>query len=93
MRVGVILEFLLGKSYRKTLENNTYLDISIHPKKWTTNVTMSLWEEGNGVALVSLDKTHLNYDKFLPMRLAEVIAIYFINKQSSKVIGFDLITK
>ena len=87
------MEYMLGKSYRHLLENNRYVDISIFPNKWRTKVSMSLWEEGNGVSLKFVDQTFLNFDKFLPNKLAVIIATFKINRQSQKVAGFDLIRR
>lgn len=85
------MEFLLGESFRQHLDNQTYLDVSVYPQKWTTFVSMTLWKEGNALALSSRHKTHLNYNRFLPVKLAEKTAAYFLNRQSQKVAGYSLI--
>lgn len=86
------MEFMIGKSYRQALDNDTYLDISVYPKKWTTTIFMSLWEDGNGVALETCDRTYFNFEKVLPLKFAKKLGAYLINKQSQKVAKFDLIS-
>lgn len=85
------MKILLGKSLRKSLPNNTYLDVSYYSQKWTTVVNMSLWEEGNGSALKFEDRTYFNFEIFLPDELARKITKYLINKQSQRVAEIDLI--
>lgn len=87
------MKFMIGKSYRQPLDNDTYLDISIYPKKWTTTICMSLWERGSGVAIETCDRTYLNFEKLIPLKLAKKLGAYLINKQSQKLAKFDLVFK
>lgn len=85
------MKTLFGTSYRQTLPDNMYLDISVQPSKWHTIVSFTLWEEGNGVAVSAVSKKFINIDKILPMKIAKPLAKRLINRQSMKVAGFKLI--
>lgn len=85
------MEILTGKSSRHKLSEETYLDISVFPKRWVTLVNMSVWEKDKSTAIAFSNKRHVNFDKFLPIKTAEKIAVYLINNQSQKVAGIKLV--
>jgi hypothetical protein len=81
-----------GKSYYKDLDDGNRLEITIYPNKWTTDVSMTFWENGVTYGICS-DQLHLNYNKFLPIKLAEKVATYFVNKQSLTLAGVKIFEK
>jgi hypothetical protein len=82
---------MTGKSYRIHLEDNSYLDISIYPSEWTTTINMSLWKEGNGIALGVANRTYFNFEKVMSEKLAERLGTYLINKQSQQAAHINII--
>lgn len=54
-------------------------------------MNMSVWEEGRSTAISFSNKRYVNFDKFLPIKIAEKIAVFLINRQSQKVAGIKLI--
>lgn len=68
-----------------------YLDVSLYINKYTTLVNMSLWSVGQGSALASNSKNHINYERFLGEKLAREMAVRSVNKQSRKVAGIDIV--
>lgn len=81
----------IGHGWRKDLSNGQYLDISTFASEWTTQVNMSVWEEGNPSALKVKDCCYFNFDKVLPIKIARLISMKLLNKQSQEVAGIDLI--
>ena len=85
------MEILTGKSSSYKLSDNKKLEVSVFPKKWITLVSMSVWEDGRFVATAFSNKKYVNPERFLPMKVAEKIAVFLINRQSQKVAGIKLI--
>lgn len=81
----------LGNGWTKEINENQRLDISLYPRKYTTLINMDLWEQENPTALSHSRSILLNFDKFLPLSIAEILAKYYLNKQSMKTAGIKII--
>jgi len=81
----------VSKTYRKYLSQHKILYVTVCPCNWTSIVKMELREEGDPQATAVLEKSHMNYDRLLPLKVARKLGAYHINKQAYEIAGIQLI--
>lgn len=81
------MKSIIEKSYRHYLSDKIYCDISVYQSKWITKIDMTLWKKGNGVAINFEERSYINFDRFLPIKISEKIGRYLLNSQLERVCG------